>query len=106
MLKIKIKENAFVARLAARKLKSKNVAIVFGNTINLHGVTKQNFLAQDWWLRHEVTHVLQYKRYGFIRFLFLYLIESIKHGYYNNKFEVEARSKENDKTILKDVKFY
>ncbi|WP_262511711.1 hypothetical protein [Adhaeribacter pallidiroseus] len=36
----------------------------------------------------------QFKKYGFFRFLWLYLIESIKVGYFQNKFEVEARQAE------------
>jgi len=33
MIQVRIKENAFVARLAAAKLRSASVAIVFGRTI-------------------------------------------------------------------------
>ena len=86
-----IKENSLVARLAARKLKSVNVAIVFGNTIHLHGVKSNVFLENESWVKHELKHVEQYHRYGYWNFLFQYLVEWMKRGYYNNKFEIEAR---------------
>ena len=88
---IYIKENSLVARLAARKLKSVNVAIVFGNTIHLHGVKRNVFLENESWVKHELKHVEQYHRYGYWNFLFQYLVEWMKRGYYNNKFEIEAR---------------
>jgi hypothetical protein len=39
-------------------------------------------------------HIEQYRRYGIARFIVLYLVESIKKGYYNNRFEIEARKAE------------
>ena len=89
-----IKERSFVARLAAWKLNAKQVAIVFGNTIYLHNTSREEFLANQAWVKHELQHIRQYKRYGFVRFLALYLLESIKKGYHNNRFEVEARAAE------------
>ena len=81
------------------------MAIVFGKTIYLHGVTRNQFLQQTPWVRHEVAHVLQYKRHGFLPFLFLYIVSWIKNGYYNNRFEVEARANENNTSILNSVIF-
>ena len=89
-----IKENSFLARIAAWKLGTKQVAIVFGKTIHLHNTTKKEFLDSPAWLQHELKHIEQYKRYGYIRFILLYLVESIKKGYKNNRFEVEARKAE------------
>jgi hypothetical protein len=40
-------------------------------------------------------HLQQFKKYGFFNFIFKYLFEGIKVGYYNNKFETEAREAEN-----------
>ena len=88
---ITIKENSWIAKLAARKLKSKNVAIVFGKTIHLHNVSAAYFLNDEKWVRHETCHVRQFQENGFFIFIIKYLWESIKHGYYNNKFEAEAR---------------
>ena len=92
---VHIKEKSWVAKLAARKLNSRNVAIVFGNTIHLHGVSSAYFLSRDNWVKHELKHVEQYRRYGYWKFLFAYLAEWLRKGYYNNRFEVEARSAEN-----------
>ncbi|SDC82589.1 eCIS core domain-containing protein [Niabella drilacis] len=96
----RIKENSFIARLAAGKLRAKNVAMVIGRTIYLYGVTSPAFLADEHWVRHELKHIEQYQRYGVLKFLFKYLVQSIKHGYYNNPLEKEARAAENDAAIL------
>ncbi|MDB5221975.1 MAG: hypothetical protein JWN83_642 [Chitinophagaceae bacterium] len=86
-----IKENSWIAKLAALKLKSKRVAIVIGKTIHLHNTSKQEFLKDENWVKHELCHVRQFQQYGFVPFIVKYLWESIKHGYCNNKYEVEAR---------------
>lgn len=98
-----IKENAFIARIAAGKLRSKAVAMVIGHTVYLHGITKEAFLANESWVRHELKHVEQYQRYGMLLFLYKYLIQTIKYGYYNCPIEKEARTAEKDPEIL--VKF-
>lgn len=89
-----IKENSFIARIAAWKLKSRQVAIVVGSTIYLHNATREEFIANKRWLNHELEHIRQYRRYGLISFICRYLIESMIKGYYNNRFEVEARAAE------------
>lgn len=89
-----IKENSWIAKLAARKLGSDHVAIVIGKTVHLHHVSRDNFLKDSKWVRHEMCHINQFKKYGFFNFIVKYLLESIKHGYYNNKYEAEARRAE------------
>jgi len=91
---ISIKENSWRAMLAARLMKSSNMAMVFGNTIHIWGVTKQEFLQNNKWVRHEMKHIEQYKEHGYLGFLTKYLWESIWHGYQNNKFEIDARAAE------------
>jgi len=91
-----IKENSFIARLAAWKLNSDKVAIVIGKTIHLHHVSRLEFLQNKRWVLHELKHVDQFRQYGFFRFIFLYLWESIRNGYTNNKYEKEARAAESD----------
>jgi hypothetical protein len=93
---VKIKQDSILAKMAAFNLKANNMAIVFGNTIHLHGVSKQEFLSNDRWVKHELKHVAQFQHYGFINFLLRYVWESIKKGYRNNKFELEARAAENE----------
>ena len=68
--------------------------MVLGKTIHLHNTTKQHFLNDKRWLKHELCHVQQFKQHGYFMFVIKYLYESIKVGYYNNKFEVEAREAE------------
>jgi len=93
---LKIKENSFIARLAAKKLKSDNMAITIGQTIHLYNTSKEKFLSDERWVRHEMQHIRQFRRYGILRFIVLYTWESIRHGYYNNKWEKEAREAENN----------
>lgn len=100
-----IKENSWRAKVAARQLKGKQAAIVFKNVIHLWGVGRDTFLQNLSWTRHEVAHVYQYKKYGCMRFILLYLLESAYKGYYHNRFEAEARSREEDHTILENIRF-
>jgi len=93
-MKFYVRENSRIARMAAARLKSRNMALVIRRTIYLHGISKEDFLANGPWLQHELTHVAQYKRYGTLGFLIRYLYESWKHGYYNNRYEIEARAAE------------
>src|SRR5688500_18852195 len=90
----RLKENSWVARIAARKMKSHRAAIVFGEVIHLHNISKEQFLADERLVKHELCHVKQYKENGFVLFLIKFLIESIRKGYYNNRLEVEARAAE------------
>jgi hypothetical protein len=94
-LRYKIKENSWIARIAAWKLRSDNVAIVIGSTIHLHNTSRESFLMNKRWLRHELKHIQQFHEYGFFPFIFKYLLETIRNGYYNNRFEKEARIAEN-----------
>ncbi|HEY4649964.1 MAG TPA: hypothetical protein VIG72_01055 [Pontibacter sp.] len=87
----KIVEGSWFARIARMVLKSRNVAMVLGKTIHLSGVKREDFLKDEGWLAHELCHIRQFQEHGFFRFLWLYLKESYKVGYYNNKYEVEAR---------------
>lgn len=91
---IEIVENALLARLASLCIKEQSVAMAWGNKILLYGVSKSAFVKNERWVKHELIHVRQFKDHGFLRFLFLYLFETLKHGYHNNKYEVEARNAE------------
>ena len=89
-----IKENSWIAKLAAAKLRSTTVAIVIGKTIHLHNTSKQDFLQNKTWLKHELRHIQQFKEHGFFNFIIKYLWENARKGYYNNKYEKEARDAE------------
>ncbi len=89
-----IKEKSWLAKIAAKKLRCKSVAMVLGKTIYLHNTSKEEFLQNTKWVKHELCHVQQFRQHGYLGFLVKYLWESLKKGYYNNKFEVEARAAE------------
>jgi hypothetical protein len=89
-----IKENSWLAGIAAKKLRTDSVAMVLGNTIHLHNTSKKDFLQDEKWLKHELCHVKQFNQHGYWIFIMKYLYESIRKGYYNNKYEAEARKAE------------
>ncbi len=93
-IKYRIKTDSLFARIAAMKLGSRQVAFVLGSTIHLYNTSEEEFLENTCWLKHELCHIEQFRRYGFFTFIFLYLYESVKHGYHNNKYEIEAREAE------------
>lgn len=102
MKKVYIVKNSWLAKIAAFYLKENRMAITIGATIFLHKTTNKKFLENQKWILHELTHVKQFQKFGKFKFIFLYLFETIKKGYYNNKFEIEARENENNNTILKE----
>jgi hypothetical protein len=83
-----------LARIAAKKLGVSQVALTIGKTIHLCRTPKAEFLANERWVKHELVHVEQFRKYGFLRVIGMYLWESARKGYYNNRFEIEARAKE------------
>lgn len=104
-MKVIIKERSLVAWVASEVLAEKQVAIVIGKKIHLWNTSKTVFLNNRSWVLHELAHVHQYRKHGILNFIFLYLTESAKSGYYNNKFEVEARQSENNEALLSDISF-
>ncbi len=98
-----IRENSFIAKLAAKKLKASSVAIVIGKTIHLYNSSKEQFISDSRWLKHELVHIKQFQQHGYLPFIIKYLWESIRKGYSNNKYEVEARAGENDPGICSSI---
>jgi len=92
--KIIIKENSWLAKIAAIKLGSQSAAMVLGKTIHLCNTTRADFLQNERWVKHELCHINQFKEHGYVGFIVKYAWESIKKGYVNNRFEVEARRAE------------
>jgi hypothetical protein len=70
-------------------------AVTIGKTIFIT-CTKEDFFAEEWWVRHEFTHVQQYKKYGIFGFLKRYVVYSIFHSYRENPFEKEAIAAEDE----------
>jgi hypothetical protein len=84
--------NSPLARVARLVLgRAPRVAMVLGKTVHLSGASREEFLADPEWVAHEEVHLRQVRDLGLARFLFHYLVESARVGYYQNKFEVEAR---------------
>ena len=104
-MKIKIKENSLLAKLAAKNMQSTKMAMAFGNTIRLHNTSKEEFLKNTTWVRHEIAHIFQSKKRGVIIFLLSYLLESLNVGYQSNKYEIEAIQMEKNERILDDIEF-
>lgn len=98
--KIYIKEHSIIAKIAAQLMKEKRLALVINKTIYLYNVSKNDFLQHPTWLAHELVHVQQYQRLGLLKFLFLYLVQSMKNGYQNNLYEKEAVCNETDLSII------
>ncbi|MFY0252633.1 DUF4157 domain-containing protein [Chitinophaga sp. 30R24] len=98
-----IKEGSWLARIAARFMRVQSIAMVLGRTIHLYGASRERFLSDVAWMRHEACHVKQYQRLGFLGFLREYLAEYVRKGYYNNALEVAARASEEDPAILDDI---
>ena len=92
---IRLKEGSWLAQLAAWKMGWHRVALVLGNTIHLHNITRIEFGMDRRLMNHELKHVEQYRRLGLARFLILYGWYTLRFGYYNNPLEVEARLAEN-----------
>lgn len=102
MKEVTVKENSILAMIAAFNLSTESVAMVIGNTIYLHNSSKADFLRNKKWVRHELAHVEQYSKLGFLKFIFFYLLETFNKGYKNNKYEVEARERERDAELLSE----
>ncbi|WP_231401968.1 DUF4157 domain-containing protein [Panacibacter microcysteis] len=102
-MRIQIREQSFIARIACIVLKQKKVAVVTGNIIHLYNTGKEEFLSNKRWLQHELVHVLQYREHGHLKFISLYLWESLKKGYHQNRFEKEARLYEDEPALSANV---
>ena len=46
--------------------------------------------------KHEYIHIEQVRNMGWFKFYFLYLVESAKNGYRDNKYEVEAYTRQTE----------
>ena len=76
-----LKEKSFIARIAAIILNESRMAVTMGTTIHLWNAYKEDFVKDKRWLQHEFVHVQQFKQTGFLKFILLYLWESLKHCY-------------------------
>jgi len=82
---VRIIEHSLYARLHHRA-----IATTRRRRIYLRGGA-QEFFDDPWLMLHEYCHVLQQWEPGDLT-LARYLLEWLRHGYWNNRFEVEARA--------------
>jgi len=92
---VKLVPHSSLAKMLGRMHgEEEDYAITIGRTIYL-SCSKQDFLSDTAWVRHELTHVQQYKKYGVLEFAKRYLFFSIFfHSYRKIPFEKEAISAE------------
>lgn len=102
-LHIRIREQSLLAAIAARKLRVERCALVIGTTIHLHGANGLELIGDAAWLRHEICHVRQWQRDGFLPYLFRYLWFSLRNGYRQNPYELEAREAGADPDMMNGV---
>lgn len=69
-------------------------AFVFGDTI----YCRRRLPAKLYW--HEMCHVLQYKKHGIMKFLYIYFIKDSNKPYREKTFEKEAYSVHNESDLL------
>ncbi|UAY55198.1 DUF4157 domain-containing protein [Arachidicoccus terrestris] len=104
-IRVRIRQNALLAKIACKCIRQKDVALTVYKTIYLSHSTPGGFLANERWVAHELAHVRQFMTYGYIRFLVMYLAESLRKGYFQNKWEAEARAQEEKTDILQEFYF-
>ena len=99
---VKIVPHSTLAKILGRMHgEEEDYAITIGNTIFL-SCSKQDFLSDTPWVRHEFTHVQQYKKYGVLEFAKRYLFSAIFYRSYTKiPFEKEAISAEGPKPIYR-----
>ena len=88
---VHLKVNGFkiwIASLFMKLKKSESLATTLGFKIHLKNTTERDFVNDICWLRHELQHVIQYDTIKLFRLK--YIIDIIKNGYSNNKYELEA----------------
>ena len=81
---VKVIEHSWLVRLHGRA-----VATTRPQRIYLRGSAAE-FFANPWLILHEYCHVIRQWQCGQLT-VARYLIECLRHGYWNNRFEVEAR---------------
>jgi len=98
---VKLVPNSTLAKIAGRiHGEEEDYAITIGRTIYL-SCSKEDFLSDTPWVKHEFTHVQQYKKYGILEFTKRYLFFSIFRSYSKNPFEKEAIAAEGPKPAYK-----
>tara|TARA_R110000868_G_scaffold358221_1_gene619719 strand:- start:798 stop:1070 length:273 start_codon:yes stop_codon:yes gene_type:complete len=64
----------------------------YGLTLYKLALVRKEGYDMNYTAAHEECHTIQWAAIGFFRFPYRYLVELYKVGYWNNKYEVEARA--------------
>ena len=56
--------------------------------------------------KHEYIHIEQVRKMGWFTFYFLWIVENVRNGYENNKYEVEAYSRQSEPFTDEEQKAY
>jgi hypothetical protein len=83
--RVRVIEHSWLVRLHGRA-----VATTRRGRIYLRG-SAQEFFSNPWLMLHEYCHVIQQWQPGTLT-VARYLGECLRHGYWNNRFEIEARA--------------
>ena len=102
---VRIRQNAWQAKFAAKCIRQTDVALTISRTIYLSHSSPATFLQNKIWVAHELTHVEQFQRYGTFRFILLYLGECLRKGYFHNKWEVAARTQQRQVEKIRNYRF-
>jgi len=87
------KYSHWLAKVLGKLNRSKRYAVTIGQTA-YYSVSKEDVKKSPEWIRHEDEHKRQYAREGILKFLIKYFYYSIRYGYHNNPYEVDARKAE------------
>lgn len=85
--------NSRLAKLVAKLAGWRQAGITLGQT-TYYSVSSEVVDADHSWRSHENWHKVQWRRDGRLKFACLYLWYTLRHGYQNNPYEVEARGHE------------
>lgn len=88
--RVNIRPYSLIAEIAGVINKEDAYGITIGNTIYIN-CSRATFLADTPWVKHELTHVRQWRHYGYFGFIKRYIYYSITSGYNKNPLELEAK---------------
>lgn len=91
------KYNNWFAKILNLFSPGKNFAITLSKDCVRYSCSKEIVDSNPKWRKHEECHKKQISDLGLLKFYWQYFIDFLKHGYKNNKFEVEARKESQKK---------
>ena len=92
-MKIRRKYNNWIPQLLNVGAITLYPYILFSRTVYS---MKRNLQEPAHLFKHEYIHIEQVRNMGWFKFYFLYLVESARNGYDDNKYEVEAYSRQTE----------